>query len=150
MAVKTGGQYRMLHVLDRLSPNAVQSLMADPQIAEVLALLRSARIVIHGIGDALTMARRRKYSEDEQQELQSTGAVAEAFGYYFDEQGEIVHRMLSIGLQFEEVKQMDVVISIAGGESKAKAIRSFAKQSCQSVLVTDEGAARALLSSSVL
>lgn len=147
MAAKTGGEYQMLHVPDRLSPNAVQSLQADPQIAEVQKLLRSARIVIHGIGDAMAMARRRKYSPEELQELQELGAVAEAFGYYFDEKGEIVHRIHTIGLQFEDVKHTEVVISIAGGASKAKAILSFAKQSCQTVLVTDEGAARALLSS---
>jgi central glycolytic genes regulator len=146
MAGKTGGTYRMLHVPDRLPPDALQTLQNDPQVRDVLALLRGARIVLHGIGDALTMAKRRNYSEAELQELVEAGAVSEAFGYYFNARGEIVHRMPTIGLQLEDVKKAEVVVSIAGGESKAKAILSFAKQSCQNVLITDEGAARAILS----
>jgi central glycolytic genes regulator len=145
MAARTGGSYRLLHVPDRLSPDAFQSLLAEPQVAEVMELLHSARIVVHGIGDALTMARRRKYDESELEELEQAGAVSEAFGYYFNEAGEIVHRMPTIGLQLEDVKQAEVVISVAGGASKAKAIQSFAKQTCQNVLVTDEGAALTLL-----
>ncbi|UYZ14081.1 hypothetical protein A6764_03675 [Brevibacillus sp. WF146] len=146
MAAKTGGTYRLLHVPDRLHPEALQSLLREPQIKEVLALLKHARIVLHGIGDAVTMARRRSYSEAELRELEQAGAVSEAFGYYFNEAGETVHRMPTIGLQLEDVKKAEAVISIAGGESKAKAILSFAKQSCQNVLITDEGAARAILS----
>lgn len=145
MAKKVGGQYRLLHAPDRLSPDAYQSLMSDPQIAEVLALLRSARIVIHGIGDALTMARRRKYTDTELAELLRAGAVSEAFGYYFDEAGRIVHRIPSLGLQLDDVKQAQVVLSVAGGRSKAKAILSFSKQMCDNTLITDEGAAEALL-----
>jgi central glycolytic genes regulator len=72
--------------------------------------------------------------------------VSEAFGYYFNEAGETVHRMPTIGLQLEDVKKAEAVLSIAGGKSKAKAILSFSKQSCQNVLITDEGAARAILS----
>lgn len=145
MASKTGGTYRLLHVPDRLSADAFQSLVTEPQIAEVLSQLKSARVVLHGIGDAFTMAQRRQYDAKELAQLQEAGAVSEAFGYYFDSKGEIVQRMSTIGLQLEEVKQADVVISIAGGSSKAQAILSFAKQRCQNVLITDEGAARALL-----
>jgi central glycolytic genes regulator len=145
MAAKSGGSYHLLHVPDRLSPDALQALLEEPQVAEVLGLLRTSRIVIHGIGDALVMAQRRKYTLQELEELRQAGAVSEAFGYYFDEAGEIVHRMPTIGLQLEDVRKAEVVLSIAGGASKAKAILSFSKQSCQSVLVTDEGAARSIL-----
>ncbi|WP_301173413.1 sugar-binding transcriptional regulator [Brevibacillus nitrificans] len=146
MAAKTGATYRLLHVPDRLHPEALQTLVKEPQVKDVLSLLGEARIVLHGIGDAMTMAKRRNYSEDELQELEAAGAVSEAFGYYFDEAGVTVQRMPTIGLQLEEVHKAEKVLSIAGGESKAKAILSFAKQSCQNVLITDEGAARALLS----
>lgn len=149
MAAKTGGTYRLLHVPDRLGQDAFQTLVAEPQVAEVLSLVRSSRVVLHGIGDAITMAKRRQYDSDELLELQRLGAVSEAFGYYFDDQGEIVHRMPTIGLQLEDVKQAEVVISIAGGSSKAHAILSFAKHKCQNVLITDEGAARALLDKTV-
>ncbi|MGO0063514.1 sugar-binding transcriptional regulator [Brevibacillus fluminis] len=146
MAAKSGGQYRMLHAPDRVSPEALQTLLADQQVAEVLELLRSARVVIHGIGDALTMAKRRKYDEGELSELAQAGAVGEAFGYYFNEAGEIVERVSTLGLQLDDVRSAEMVVSVAGGASKAKAILSFAQQSCQNVLITDEGAARTILS----
>ncbi|MED1745137.1 sugar-binding domain-containing protein [Brevibacillus borstelensis] len=146
MAAKTGSSYRLLHVPDRLHPEALQTLMKEPQVQDVLSLLQHSRIVIHGIGDALAMAKRRNYSEAELAELQEAGAVSEAFGYYFNAAGETVHRMPTIGLQLEDVQRAETVLSIAGGESKAKAILSFARQSCQNVLITDEGAALAILS----
>ncbi len=46
-------------------------------------MIRKARIVVHGIGDAIVMARRRKVDEGTIQELIADGALAEAFGYYF-------------------------------------------------------------------
>lgn len=146
MAARTGASYHLLHVPDRLQPEALQTLKKEQQVQEVLELLRQARIVLHGIGDAISMAKRRNHSEEEIEDLQEKGAVSEAFGYYFNEAGETVHHMPTIGLQLEDVKKAESVLSIAGGESKAKAILSFAKQSCQNVLVTDEGAARSLLS----
>jgi len=146
MAAKTGGSYHLLHVPDRLSTDALQALLEEPGVREVIDLLRTSRIVVHGIGDALVMAQRRKYSPQELDELRAVGAVSEAFGYYFNDAGEIVHRMPTIGLQLEDVQNAEVVLSIAGGASKAKAIHSFAKQQAyQNVLITDEGAARALL-----
>ncbi|MGC5326943.1 sugar-binding transcriptional regulator [Brevibacillus sp. SYSU BS000544] len=149
MAAKTGGTYRLLHVPDRLGPDAFHTLVAEPQVAEVLSLVRSSRVVLHGIGDAITMAKRRQYGTEELLELHRLGAVSEAFGYYFNDKGEIVHRMPTIGLQLEDVKEAEVVISIAGGSSKAHAILSFAKHKCQNILITDEGAARALLEKTV-
>ncbi|WP_232696583.1 sugar-binding transcriptional regulator [Brevibacillus daliensis] len=144
-AAKTGAQYRLLHVPDRLGPDAVQSLMGEEQVSEVLQLLKRSRVIMHGIGDAVAMAKRRKYTDLEISELTELGAVGEAFGYYFNAAGEIVHRMPTIGITLDNVRQADVVLSLAGGSSKAKAIMSFAKQSCQTVLITDEGAARAIV-----
>ena len=145
MAGKTGGSYRLLHVPDRLHADALETLRKEPQVREVLSLLQNAQIVLHGIGDALVMARRRNYTEAELASLEAAGAVSEAFGYYFNEAGEAVEHLPTIGLQLEDVKKARSVISIAGGESKAKAILSFSRQACQNVLVTDEGAALAML-----
>ena len=35
-------------------------MIKDPEIHEVLPLIKSANMVLHGIGDAITMAERRK------------------------------------------------------------------------------------------
>src|SRR5690606_18445886 len=49
MAAKTGSSYRLLHVPDRLRPDALQTLMEEPQVQDVLSLLQQTRIVVHGI-----------------------------------------------------------------------------------------------------
>ena len=45
----------------------------------------------------MEMARRRKLDENSIQNLQADGAIAESFGYYFSEDGEVVHKMLTSG-----------------------------------------------------
>ncbi len=54
-------------------------------------------------------------------------AVGEAFGYYFNEEGEVVHKVPTIGLQLEDLSHIEHVIAVAGGSSKAKAIRAYMK-----------------------
>ncbi|KIL38841.1 central glycolytic gene regulator [Gordoniibacillus kamchatkensis] len=141
MAKKTGGQYRLLHVPDHLSEEAYQSLMLETGIVEIIQAIRAARIVVHGIGDAMVMAKRRKVDEATRQSLVSEGALAEAFGYYFDRQGRVVHKMPTIGLRIEDIEQMETVIGVAGGKSKGEAIDAVLRYGHEDVLVTDEAAA---------
>ncbi len=145
MAKQTDGRYRLLHVPDELSVTSYQSLLSDPQIKEVVRLIRSSRMIIHGIGEAKTMAKRRKSPQEVIDLLTDRHAVAEAFGYYFNAQGDIVHKIRTIGLRLEDVRQADHILAVAGGKNKASAIRAFLKQGVHDVLVTDEGAAREIL-----
>ena len=141
MAKRTGAQYRMLHVPDHLSEEAYTSLMQEPGVKEIVEVVRSARIVIHGIGDAMVMARRRRVNERVVQELRSEGALAEAWGYYFDRSGAVVHKMQTAGIQLEDIMTTGVVIAVAGGGSKAEAIAAVLRFGQEDVLVTDEAAA---------
>jgi central glycolytic genes regulator len=141
MAKKTGGNYRLLHVPDHLGEEAYQSLIQDPQIKEVVDVVRSCRIVVHGIGDAMVMARRRKVDALTTRDLQEEGALAEAFGYYFDTHGVVVHKMPTVGLRLEDLQRIEVIIGVAGGKSKGEAIASVLRYGQEDVLVTDEAAA---------
>lgn len=145
MAAKAMGHYRLLHVPDQLSHESYKSLMEEPKIKEILQQIRSSHIVIHGIGEATTMAERRSSSEEVLQILAEKKAVAEAFGYYFNKSGDIVHKVLTIGLQLEDVMKSNKVVAVAGGTSKAEAIIAYMKQQTSNILVTDEGAAQELL-----
>ncbi|WP_127583155.1 sugar-binding transcriptional regulator [Paenibacillus koleovorans] len=145
MAKKTGGQYRLLHVPDHLGEEAYQTLMQDSTIRELVDIIRHARIVVHGIGDAMVMARRRKVDPQTIEGLQQEGALAEAFGYYFDRQGKVVHRMPTVGLRIEDIQNSQVVIAVAGGRSKGEAIASVMRYGHNDVLVTDEAAAQEIL-----
>jgi central glycolytic genes regulator len=141
MAKKTGARYRLLHVPDQLGEEAYQSLMQDSSILEIIEFIRNARIVIHGVGEAMLMARRRKVDEATTTTLQQDGALAEAFGYYFDQNGIILHKMPTVGLRIEDIQEMDCVIGVAGGKSKGEAIAAVLKFGHEDILVTDEAAA---------
>ncbi|HET7522056.1 MAG TPA: sugar-binding domain-containing protein [Bacillales bacterium] len=144
MAARAEGDYRLLHVPDQLSDDAYQSLITEPGVKDVLRLIRDAGIVVHGIGEAITMARRRKSPPELMEKIEQERAVAEAFGYFFDDSGQVVHKIKTIGLQLEDLKAKRTVIAVAGGASKAEAIAAFFRQHPRSVLVTDEGAATVL------
>ncbi|MFP5112692.1 sugar-binding transcriptional regulator [Bacillaceae bacterium C204] len=146
MSRNTQSKHRVFYVPDQVSTDIYESLIREPDIHEVLKLIKSASMVLHGIGDAITMAERRKTNPEILSMLESSKAVGEAFGYYFNEQGEIVHKVLTIGLQLEDLVGIPNVIAVAGGTSKAKAIKAYLKQApASTILITDEGAARKLL-----
>ncbi|MED4454367.1 sugar-binding transcriptional regulator [Metabacillus fastidiosus] len=145
MAGRAMGNYRLLHVPDQLSREAYQSIIEEPYIKELLATVKSSSMVIYGIGDARTMARRRRTPAEDFKKIEEGKAVAEAFGYYFNEEGEVVHKVQTVGIQLEDIRSILHVIAVAGGASKAKAIRAYMKQAVDSVLITDEGAAKELI-----
>lgn len=145
MAKKTGGQYRLLHVPDHLAEEAYQSLIQDPNIQEIIQVIRGARIVVHGIGEAIVMAKRRLADSGTVEELNAEGAHAESFGYYFNRDGSVVHRMPTVGLRLEDIQQTETVIAVAGGRSKGESIASVLRFGHEDVLVTDEAAALEIL-----
>jgi central glycolytic genes regulator len=146
MAKRTGAQYRLLHVPDHLGEEAYLSLMQEPNIREIVEVIRSARIVVHGIGDAMVMARRRRVDETVIEAMKAEGALAESFGYYFDRNGAVVHKMPTAGLRLEDIMDTEVVIAIAGGHSKGEAIAAVMRYGHDDVLVTDEAAAMEIAS----
>jgi central glycolytic genes regulator len=145
MARKANGDYRLLYVPDPISEKSYYSIIEEPSVKEVTKYINNANIVIHGIGDAMTMAKRRKTPSDQLEKIKEKNGVGEAFGYYFDKSGNIVHKVRTVGLQIEDLKEKEHVIAVAGGASKADAIKSYFKYAHSNVLITDEAAAKLLL-----
>ncbi|HLQ71265.1 MAG TPA: sugar-binding domain-containing protein [Bacillota bacterium] len=145
MAKKANGTYRQLYVPDPLSESSYQTIIQEPTVIDVLQRIKNAEVVIHGIGDALTMANRRKTSTEILEKLTSEHAVGEAFGYYFDADGHIVHKVRTVGIHLEDLPFIETVITIAGGKSKARPITSYFKHAKSDVLITDESAAKEIL-----
>jgi len=145
MASRAQSDYHLLHIPDMVSTETFVKMIEEPSIKNVLQMIKGASIVVHGIGEAKTMAKRRRASEDLLTRLEHEQAVAEAFGYYFDRDGNIVHRVKTVGLQLADLKQVEHVIVVAGGHSKAEAINAYVKQSPDIILITDEGAAASIL-----
>lgn len=145
-AIKCESKHRTLFLPEQLSEQAYATMKNEPVVKEVIALYDQINIVIHGIGVADEMAERRNSSEQDKKLLHELGAVGEAFGYYFDEQGQIVHHIRTIGIQLEQVEKSDVVIAIAGGVHKANAIQAYFKHAAkQTILIMDESAADEIL-----
>lgn len=145
MAEREKGDYRLLHVPDPLSESVYQTLIAEPAIQETLQLIHDAEIVLHGLGDALTIARRRKSSKQTMELLTKHVAVGEVFGYYFNERGEIVHQVRTIGIQLDQLDDRKTVITIAGGKPKARALKAFLQFGISNVLIIDEAAAEEMI-----
>lgn len=145
-AKNTGGTARMLYVPEQVSPETYRPLLQEPQIQEVLQLITHANCVIHSVGRAMHMALRRGMKQEELVMLKQKGAVAESFGYFFDDKGAIVYKIPRIGLQLDQVKQIPSILAIVGGKSKAKAISAYMQHAPkQTWLITDEGAVNEIL-----
>lgn len=146
MAQQTGGYYTTLYVPDNVSESTYNTLLMEPSVVHTLDKIKQANITIHGIGDALKMAYRRQSSEQVIESLQHHQAVAEAFGYYFDAQGNVVYKVKTIGLQLEDLETKDFIFAVAGGQSKGEAIKAYLSIAPKNtVLITDEAAAKVIL-----
>jgi central glycolytic genes regulator len=140
-----GASYRLLHAPDDLRAKTMQTIAGEPKIKELLDLLRRADMVLHGIGSAEEMARRRGTPAEKVNEILNKGAVGEAFGYYFTQDGTVVHSTSSVGLQLNELGLIDEVVAVAGGKSKAMAVKAVLSNAPRDILIIDEGAARAVV-----
>lgn len=145
-AEKLSGSYKTLYIPDRLSESSYDAMKQEPFVQEMMDLYEQMSILVHGIGDASEMARRRSSSSEELRYLQQHEAVSEAFGYYFNSTGQVVHRIRTIGVQLEQLEQTPYIVAVAGGAQKAQALESYFQQAPkQTVLITDEGAADQLI-----
>src|SRR5699024_1114684 len=109
MAMQSRGDYRSLYVPEQLSSTTYDSLLQEPSILEVLNLISEANCVIHSIGRAIHMAARRKMTEEDLVMLKQKNAVAESFGYFFNENGEVVYRIPRIGLDLKDILNIPYV-----------------------------------------
>lgn len=139
--------YKAFYYPDTLSEEAHAVFQHEPAAKEMLELYSRTDCVIHGVGDAKNMALLRNSPADERQILVDQQAKGEAFGFYFNQQGEIVHRIRTVGIQMDQLRDVPLVFAVAGGASKAEALLSYlASAPSQTILVTDEGAAEKMLS----
>src|SRR5699024_9185029 len=107
--------------------------------------IKHSGVVIHGIGDALTKGTRRKTTSEVLEKLTKEDTVREAFGYYFNADGYIVHKVRTMGIHLEDMSGVETVITMADEKSKAKAITSYFKHAKSDLLITDETAANEIL-----
>src|SRR5699024_11783612 len=115
MAEKEKGTYLLLHVPDPICETLYQLFVNEPSVQETVQLIQKANIFIHGIGQALTMAKRRQTEDTVINMLEEKDALSEAFGYYFGKKGNVVHKVRTIGLQLEKLTDDKHIISVEEG-----------------------------------
>ncbi len=146
MAEKLNAEYKLLHIPDNIDAKTLDALKENKSIKEVLDSIKNINLLIFGLGDAEDMAIRRNLSKELLEKVRRENLVAETFGYYFDKNGEIKMHTDSAGIPIEKFHQVKDAIGIAAGANKAEVIYSFAKFNKNFILVTDESAAKKILS----
>lgn len=142
---KLGAHYKLLHIPDELGVEAMKTLSLEPEIKKTLNYIVDTDILVFGIGRADEMATRRKLPKKQVEEILSKGAVGEAFGYYFNKDGEIVYELNTVGINLETFKSVKNNIAIFAGASKAEAVTAISKINDNMVIVTDEESAYKIL-----
>lgn len=145
LAKKINANYKLLHIPDSLSSKALSAVLNESDIKEIVDNISNSSILIYGIGRAEVMALRRGLSSEKIKELEKAGAVGEAFGYYFNNNGEIIYCASTIVVEHEALKNIDNLIAVAAGASKGEAIIAAVKNIQNTTLITDEGAAKEII-----
>ena len=145
IAKRLGGHHRLMHLPDQVDELAMTELRKLSEVTETLDLLQRADVVLYGIGRADDMAQKRQFSVSVMSRVLQKGAVAEAYGCYFDREGNVVYSASTVAHDLGKLKPDCAMIAVAAGARKAQAIAAVMKSRPQAMLVTDEGAARAIL-----
>jgi len=133
-----GAKYRLLYIPDSLSEDALTAVLKNQEIKESIELIKNMGILLFGIGRADTMANRRNLSKERIDSLMKSGAVAEAFGHYFDIHGNEIWEYKTVGITLANYKRINEIIGVAGGEDKAEAIIAVSSLRKDITLIIDE------------
>ena len=131
---------------------ATKLIMQEPSIMEALKAAEKADLALVGIGSTnpsvSTILRNELITVDELKNLQSSGAVGEICGKYFDLNGNILDvefNQRTISIDIKKLAGFKTVIGVAGCADKAKAILGAIRGHLINILVTDSDTAQALL-----
>ncbi len=144
-ARKTGSAYYSLYTPDILSENTIEVLKKESGINEAIGMISTIDTLIFGIGRADEMARKRRLEPKYIDEVIKSGAKAEAFGYYFNDEGKIIDFVSTVGIDIDHFKRLENLIAIAYGRKKAEAIISVSKINRNMQLITDDECAREII-----
>lgn len=145
IANKLNAKLQLLPIPETVSKEAMEIFLSDDEMREAYELLKSLNMLVFGIGRADVMLKRRGINEEKCLEVLRLGAVSEAFGNYFDINGEKVFSQDSVGISLEKFLSIPKIIGVAGGVEKAKAIISISTLRPDMILVIDESAANEII-----
>ena len=133
------------------SPELVQVMFQEESVQRIQQMSRVAKMTVVGIGSMsanATIIQNGILTKADFLLLEMQGAVGDILSHFIDKDGNpiqssVEQRLLSTPLQ--ELRQMNNVIGVAGGEGKVEAIHAGLKGQYLDTLITDEATAEALL-----
>ena len=133
------------------SADTCRSILSEPEVANIMQIAKLANIAVVGIGPMSSNATFTQFGYITPQELeilQKQGGVGDILGQFYDKDGQRLqvnfhNRLISVSL--EDLKNMQHVVGIAGGEYKAEAIKGALRGGYLHSLITDENTALKLL-----
>lgn len=145
LAKNLGAKVEYLYIPDELDGDARETLMSIPDVKHTLDQLKKTDKILFSVGRADVMAKRRGTSSEGIDRLLQNGAIGEAFGYYFDKNGEIVTKLNTVGIDIDMYKNAKEPIAIFAGDDKVDAFMALYKMNRNLTLVTDEASAKQIL-----
>ena len=147
-AQSTGGVPQFIHAPYLPSAESRKAFMADPAIADSVALWDRVDAAIVGVGlpHAQNSPDASAATPDEQA---LSDAVGDVIRHYFDAAGRLTNwegERRMIAMSPEQLRRTPLVIGVAVGEIKAAAILGAARARLISALATDTRTAEAILS----
>jgi DNA-binding transcriptional regulator LsrR (DeoR family) len=124
----------------------------DPYVIQTLQVASSADMMFTGIGaprpDSILVRDGHIVTWSELAALMEQGAVGDVNLRYFDKRGQKISSDLDkrvIGLDLKQIQRINLVVGVAGGLAKFRAIQAALKGQLVDVLVTDHVTAQQLL-----
>lgn len=135
------------------SADLARALLQQPDIASVLRRAASAEVALVGIGatglgSSALLFNERYLSAHEMAEIEACGAVGDICGRLFDREGRPCRASVMarvVGLELELIRRIPLVIGVATGRPKARAILAALRGNLIRGLVTDSQIAREIL-----
>ncbi len=155
IAQKAHGQATLLPspaILERLETK--RAIEADRTVASVLELAAGASAYLYsaGVADESSVLVDSGYlTSSDVRELVRKGAVGDVVGRYIDANGNTVDPGLderTVGVGLDQLRAAKTAIFVVDGEAKYAVARAIVTSGLCTVIVTDEGTARALLEES--
>jgi DNA-binding transcriptional regulator LsrR (DeoR family) len=151
LAERTGAEAYLMPV--PFFANSVKDknvLLSQFGVPEVLALAKSASLLIAGIGEVSLqafLASGGMVGEEEIEAVSRAGGCGEILGQFFDETGGHVPTELSDRALAPDVQSLRGrrIVAVAGGTAKIKAIRAVLRSGLLHGLITDEATAKSLV-----
>ncbi len=137
------------------SAELARSLVGQRDVAAVLRRAAAAEVALVGIGatgmgSSALLFNERYLTNDELAEIEACGAVGDICGRLFNADGQPCRASVMarvVGLELERIRRIPLVIGIATGRQKARAIEAALRGGLIRGLVTDSDVARAILRS---